>query len=99
LLVNAYLAYLIRLWRVEAEAGPVWRAALEDPYSADQHSFADLGGLVAFLIERTGAAIETPDSPVPGSDERQACVDLPALLAFLETQTNQDSQAKASTID
>jgi hypothetical protein len=68
--MDAYLAYLIRLWRVETEAGPVWRAALEDPYSADQHSFADLDGLVAFLIERTGAAIETPDSPAPGTGDR-----------------------------
>ena len=64
--MDAYLAYLIRLWRVETETGPVWRAALEDPYSADQHSFADLGGLVAFLMEKTGAAINVPDSSVPG---------------------------------
>jgi hypothetical protein len=56
--MDAYLAYLIRLWRVETEAGPVWRAALEDPYSAERHSFADLSGLVAFLMEKTEAVIE-----------------------------------------
>ena len=34
-----------------------------------------------------------------GSEERQAFADLPALLAFLETQTDQDSGEKAPTTD
>ena len=34
-----------------------------------------------------------------GSDERQAFADLPALLAFLEIQTDQESGEKASKTD
>jgi hypothetical protein len=33
------------------------------------------------------------------SDERQAFADLPALLAFLESQTEPEGGEKASTID
>lgn len=61
--MNPYLAYLIRLWRVETEHGTVWRAALEDAYSAEQHSFADLNGLVTFLVEKTGATVAAPALP------------------------------------
>ncbi len=58
--MDAYLAYLIRLWRVETEHGPNWRAALEDPHSAEQWHFADLNGLFAFLVTKTGAAMDAP---------------------------------------
>ena len=34
-----------------------------------------------------------------GSDERQAFADLPALLAFLETQIDQGSREKTSITD
>jgi hypothetical protein len=34
-----------------------------------------------------------------GSDERHAFADLPALLAFLEVEIDQDSREKASTKD
>jgi hypothetical protein len=34
-----------------------------------------------------------------GSDERQAFADLPALLAFLEIQTDQDRREKGSETD
>jgi hypothetical protein len=68
--MNNYLAYLVRLWQVETETGPVWRAVLEDPHSAEQQGFADLSGLVAFLVEKTGAVVETPDpSPHPLKEE------------------------------
>ena len=53
--MDAYEAYLLRLWQVETEDGPVWRAALEDAQSEVQRSFADLSELFAYLLEKTGA--------------------------------------------
>jgi hypothetical protein len=48
-----YLAYLLRLWRVNAAAG-AWRASLEDPHTGEQHVFAGLEALFSFLEEETG---------------------------------------------
>lgn len=47
-----YLAYLLRLWLVEGD-GPVWRATLENPTTAERHGFASLDQLVAFLRTKT----------------------------------------------
>ena len=51
-----YLAYMLRLWQVEAEAGHAWRAPLESPHTGERLGFAGLDALVAFLGERTGEA-------------------------------------------
>jgi hypothetical protein len=48
-----YLAYLLRLWRVNTDEGPVWRASLENPHTGERHGFANLELLFAFLEEKT----------------------------------------------
>jgi len=62
--MDAYQAYLLRLWQVETEDGPVWRAALEDAQSEVQRSFADLSELFVFLMKRTGAGVEISTEPL-----------------------------------
>ncbi len=47
-----YISYLLRLWLVEDD-GPVWRASLENPTTAERHGFATLDRLVAFLMAET----------------------------------------------
>ncbi len=49
-----YLAYLLRLWQVNDEGKPVWRASLESPHTGERHGFANLEMLFAFLEEKTG---------------------------------------------
>jgi hypothetical protein len=53
---ESYLAYMLRLWRVDDSAGPVWRASLESPHSGERRAFADLEFLFGFLQERTEAS-------------------------------------------
>jgi hypothetical protein len=48
-----YLAYLLRLWRVNDDGKPVWRASLESPHTGERHGFANLELLFAFLEEKT----------------------------------------------
>ncbi len=53
-----YLAYLLRLWLVEDD-GPVWRASLEAPGSAERHGFSSLDQLFTFLeVETSHLAVE-----------------------------------------
>jgi hypothetical protein len=51
---RGYLAYMLRMWRVEAEDGPVWRASLESPHTSERAGFASLEALFAFLVEKAG---------------------------------------------
>ena len=55
-----YLAYLLRLWRVNAAAN-TWRASLEDPHTGQQHAFADPEAAFDFLRAQMGLAPE-PES-------------------------------------
>jgi hypothetical protein len=48
-----YLAYLLRLWQVNDDEGPVWRASVENPHTSERHGFANLELLFAFLEEKT----------------------------------------------
>lgn len=48
-----YLAYLLRLWQVETEQGPVWRASLQSADGVERQAFGDLARLSAFLAART----------------------------------------------
>ena len=57
-----YLAYLLRLWRMQGAGAAGWRASLADPDSGERHGFASLDDLFAFLKRRTGVA------PEPNSD-------------------------------
>jgi hypothetical protein len=45
-----YHSYLLRFWQaIEEGKNPVWRFSLEDPRTREQHGFADLEALFAFL--------------------------------------------------
>ena len=48
-----YLAYMLRMWRVNTPKGPVWRASLESPHTGERVGFGSLEALVAFLTEKT----------------------------------------------
>ena len=48
-----YLAYLLRLWPVNDDGKPVWRASVENPHTGERHGFANLELLFAFLEEKT----------------------------------------------
>jgi len=50
----AYHAYLLRLWEVDSDGQPFWRASLQDSRTGERRGFADLAGLMAFLAEQTG---------------------------------------------
>jgi hypothetical protein len=52
-----YLAYLLRLWQVNDDGKPVWRASLESPHTGERHGFANLEMLFAFLVEKTGGDV------------------------------------------
>lgn len=53
-----YLAYMLRLWRVEDQVQPTWRASLESPHTGERRAFSDLALLFAFLKDRTD---DSPD--------------------------------------
>jgi len=44
-----YHSYLLRLWRVQGEAGAGWRASLEEVHSGELHGFQDLAALLGYL--------------------------------------------------
>ena len=46
-----YMAFLLRLWRVNTDRGCAWRASLEDPHSGAQRGFADLEALFFYLCD------------------------------------------------
>ena len=48
-----YVAYLIRLWRVDDFNRPVWRMMLENVHSANRHYFNRLEDLILFLEKQT----------------------------------------------
>jgi len=49
-----YLAFMLRLWQVDGEGRPTWRASLESPRTGERHGFASLEALYEFLREQTG---------------------------------------------
>jgi hypothetical protein len=56
-----YVAYMLRIWRVEdAPEGSV-RASLEDARSGERRSFADLEALHTYLSEQAGRPVEQQD--------------------------------------
>jgi len=65
-----YLAYLLRLWEAESEAGRVWRASVESPHTGEHEKFRDVEELFEFLRQRTGSSslFVEPDENGPASD-------------------------------
>jgi hypothetical protein len=55
---SAYYSYLLRLWREDRNDESIWRASLESAQTREQHNFATLDELIAFLhgllVERAG---------------------------------------------
>jgi hypothetical protein len=62
-----YLAYMLRLWQDQDQAGPQWRASLESPHTGERRGFASLEALFAFLEERSRGRLPRaggePDQP------------------------------------
>lgn len=69
LMKSPYLTYLLRLWPVETEEGPVWRAVLEDSKGMERRGFADLPALYRFLDKQTDAALELTEIPDTSTEE------------------------------
>jgi hypothetical protein len=57
-----HIAYLLRLWRVQDEAGPEWRASLESADTEEQRGFGSLKELFAFLEKRTEMETNADDA-------------------------------------
>jgi hypothetical protein len=70
---QTYLAFLLRLWRVDSGGEGVWRASLEDAHSGERRGFSDLPALQVFLQ----ALLETRQS------ERAGCAPGEALEAIV----------------
>ena len=58
-----YRSYLLRFWeeRSEQPAMQVWRFSLEDPLTAQQHHFASLEALAAWLRTEMTNASQSPN--------------------------------------
>ena len=65
-----YMAYLLRLWQVQEDEGPAWRASLECAETAELRSFADLEALFSFLEQETGIAPRIGEQPSRGQEPR-----------------------------
>jgi len=65
---EAYIAYMLRLWRAGSRDGiPVWRASLENPHTGERLVFGDVEGLFAFLSELLASAAEARTPYAPGA--------------------------------
>jgi hypothetical protein len=49
-----YLAYLLRMWRVQDNSGFQWRVSLERPRNGQRIAFVTLEEAFNFLFEQTG---------------------------------------------
>jgi hypothetical protein len=58
-----YLAYLLRMWRVEENGRAGWRASLERPSNGKRFVFASLEAAFDFLRQRAGEKPEGPPEP------------------------------------
>ena len=52
-----YYAFLLRLWRVDGDGEPAWRASLQDAISGEETGFPDLAALFDYLRQLTGAVL------------------------------------------
>ncbi len=49
----AYIAYLLRLWRVDDDKDFAWRVYIQNPHTGERQAFASLKEMCAFLEEKT----------------------------------------------
>ena len=47
-----YRAFMLRLWEVNSDGEPIWRASLESPHTGQRYGFANLELLGSFLEEQ-----------------------------------------------
>lgn len=66
---SRYLAFLLRLWRVNDEDYSIWRASLENPHTGERHAFATIEDLFTFLGTET-RALTRQDAGVSETDQR-----------------------------
>ncbi len=66
---SGYVAYLLRLWRSEANGEVVWRASVENPHTGERHGFASLDLLFEFLLEQTVGTTVQPPNRVRSADD------------------------------
>jgi hypothetical protein len=60
---------MLRLWRVEDDETPCWRASLETPHSGERRAFASLEALFVYLrAEMDAAATPVPTPPASQDD-------------------------------
>lgn len=60
----AYQSYLLRMWSTAGEGeAEKWLASVESPLTGEQHHFADLESLFAFLRTTTGQLPASPHAP------------------------------------
>ncbi len=69
-----HAVYILSLWEAQTEAGPVWRAWLQDSATGERQGFATLDELCDYL--RAGARLPEPESPAaaterPGREPRR----------------------------
>jgi hypothetical protein len=57
-----YIAYMLRLWRVNSTELSDWQASLEDPHNGKQIGFADLVSLFSYLKDQTGKDRENEET-------------------------------------
>jgi hypothetical protein len=50
-----YLAYMLRLWRMNSAVPSDWQASLEDPHSGKKIGFANLESLLSYLRDQTSS--------------------------------------------
>jgi len=61
-----YLAYLLRMWRVEVDGEPRWRASLERPSDGERYVFGSLDATFDFLHQRSRERRQ--GSPAPADE-------------------------------
>ena len=65
---HRHLSYLLRVWTVDQNGSPIWRASLESSQAGECVGFPDLDTLFAFLRQETSTTSE-PDTSRTASAE------------------------------
>lgn len=59
---KGYRAYLVRLWQIDRNGQPVWRASVEDAHTGERRAFSDIFHLLTFLEETASCSQLTPQN-------------------------------------
>ena len=55
---HCHLSYLLRVWAVDQNGSPIWRASLESSRTGERLGFRNLDALFTFLRQHTSTAPE-----------------------------------------